>query len=523
MYTKPKLFFLSALLVAALTLSACAPSASVESRSIPSPDLVSAPATEIQPASPSSSAPIPKLDTGVIAAYEGVLTGVYEKVNPSVVSIEVQTASGGGQGSGFVWDQDGHIVTNNHVVKDGERIQVTFYDGSAYPAKIVGLDPDSDLAVIKIDAPRDTLRPIQVADSRQLRVGEMAIAIGNPFGLANTMTVGIVSALGRTLSSGSANGGPGFSNPDLIQTDAAINPGNSGGVLVDENGLLIGVPTAITSPVRANSGVGYAVPSSTVQRVVPALISDGKYTYSWLGISGSSLVSQLAEAMNLDTTQRGILVNEVTPGGPAAQAGLRGSSRNATIDGVQVPVGGDVITAINGKAVKGMDDLISYLGSQTRPGDKVTLSILRDGKSIEIPVTLGTRPNQAVSSSTSPNQQPSSSAYLGISTVPLTPAINKELSLPEDTQGLLVQRIESGSPAAEAGLRAGSRPAVIDGRMVLLGGDVLLAIDGQPMTGVQDLRSALRSLQPGDQVTLDILRNGNPIAIDVTLSARPTS
>ena len=244
------------------------------------------------------------------------------------------------------------------------------------------------------------------------------------------MTVGIISALERSLPppAASLTGGPGFTNPDVIQTDAAINPGNSGGVLVDENGQLIGVPYQIEFPVRANSGVGFAIPSNTVQRVVPALIDNGSYTYSWLGISGSSLVPQIAEAMNIDSGQRGILIGEVTPDGPAAKAGLLGSEKTVTIDGIEINVGGDIITAIEDNPVKGMDDLIAYLASNTRPEQVITLTILRNGAPLELEVTLGTRPTAVVQeTSQNPSRpQASPSAYLGINSLPLSDEIKRK-------------------------------------------------------------------------------------------------
>lgn len=298
---------------------------------------------------------------GTLTDYETALENVYAQVNPSVVAIEVVTQQSAssrtpavpgfrGQqpqlpqapiqqalGSGFVWDAQGNIVTNNHVVADATRITVTFADGTIAQAELVGADPDSDLAVVKVDLPANQLRPVQVADSNQVKVGQFAIAIGNPFGEQNTMTTGIVSALGRTLPAGSAAAqGPSYTIPDIIQTDAPINPGNSGGVLLNSDGKVIGITAAMESSTRSSSGVGFAIPSAIAQKVVPALIKTGHFDHPYLGISGGTLAPSLAQAMNLKADQRGALVGSVTRGGPAEKAGLRGSTQPATIDGQSV-------------------------------------------------------------------------------------------------------------------------------------------------------------------------------------------
>lgn len=359
----------------------------------------------------------------VIAAYEGALERVYALVNPSVVNIQVlvpQTLEfnpffpedpdlppdhpdleatpeapeffGQGDGSGFVWDQDGHIVTNYHVVEDAQNIQVTFYDGSIYTAELVGSDRDSDLAVIRVDAPRYLLQPVVMGDSSQVRVGQLAIAIGNPFGLNGTMTVGIISALNRSLPVGLIAGG--YQIPDVIQTDAPINPGNSGGVLVNIEGQVIGITTAIRSTNQANAGIGFAVPSNIVLRVVPSLIESGRYAHPWLGISGTTLTPSLARAMDLPSGQRGALVIEVIEGSPSEEAGVRGSNREAEVDGFLTPIGGDVIIAIDDQPVNGMDDIIAYLSRSTEVGQTVTLTVLRNGRETTIDVTLQARPSE---------------------------------------------------------------------------------------------------------------------------------
>ena len=349
----------------------------------------------------------------IIAAHEEVLGRIYETLLPSVVHIRVirQLGSDGagqplpsdpdlpspdfpdeffqrGEGSGFVWDEEGHIVTNNHVVDGADRVAVIFSDGTELHAEVIGTDPDSDLAVLELSEAKIGATPVELGDSGALRVGQIAVAIGSPFGQEFTMTTGIISALGRTIRSG---GSP-FSIPGVIQSDVAINPGNSGGPLLNWHGKVIGVNTQIISRSGASSGVGFSVPINAAKRVVPALIEDGRYDYSWLGISGSTLRADVAELMDLPRDTGGALVTQVTVDSPADKAGLRGSDRIAALDGVDYPVGGDVIVSINGSDVDGMDALISYLSGNTRPGDKVILEVIRDREREDLEVTLGARP-----------------------------------------------------------------------------------------------------------------------------------
>ncbi len=350
----------------------------------------------------------------IIAAHEEALGLIYEELLPSVVHIRVvrqlDTGEAGqplpsvpdlplpdfpdeffhrGEGSGFVWDEEGHIVTNNHVVDGADRVAVIFSDGTELRAEVIGTDPDSDLAVLELSDPKSGAAPVKLGDSDTLRVGQIAIAIGNPFGQEFTMTTGIISALGRTIRSG---GSP-FSIPEVIQSDVAINPGNSGGPLLDRRGKVIGVNTQIISRSGASSGVGFSVPINIAKLVVPALIEEGRYEYSWLGISGSTLSADVAELMDLPRDTGGALVTQVTLDSPADKAGLRGSDRTAVLDGLDYPVGGDVIVSINGSEVDDMDDLIAYLSGNTRPGDKVTLEVIRDGEREGLEVSLGARPD----------------------------------------------------------------------------------------------------------------------------------
>jgi 2-alkenal reductase len=366
----------------------------------------------------------PQVSAGSLAALETTFEDIYTKVNPSVVNIQVvqntnpaslpfsqglpfgfgfsnpnQSLQRRALGSGFVWDAQGHIVTNNHVIDSADQITVTFSDGTTVDAKLVGADPRSDLAVIQVDLPAAQLHPVTVGDSNQVKVGQLAVAIGNPYGLSGTMTQGIVSALSRSLpvdsstSSLQQQGGT-YEIPDIIQTDAAINPGNSGGVLVDAQGSVIGVTAAIQSPVDANSGIGFVIPSSIVERVVPALIQNGRYDHPYIGITGTSLTYDLAKAMSLDPSQKGAVVIDVVPNGPADKAGIHGSTSQVSINGSQVPVGGDVIIAIEGNAVTNFEDVSSYLINNTQVGQTVSLTILRQGSERTVQLTLGSLPQQ---------------------------------------------------------------------------------------------------------------------------------
>ena len=400
---------LMTLLVSALLLAGCGAPAQTAAPVAP---VVQAAQPTTQPAV-TSSASVDAL------ALEGTFQRIYTQVSPSVVRIRVvqkqtvtvpqgQRGSGQGQapqfsqglGSGFVLDKAGNIVTNNHVIDGADSIFVTFADGTTYPGKVVAADPDSDLAVVKVDAPADALQPVQIGDSTQVKVGQLVIAIGNPFGEQNTMTMGIVSAVGRTLpvssdSQSSATAQPSYSIPDVIQTDAPINPGNSGGVLVDINGKLIGVTAAIESSTNSSAGIGFAIPSAIVKRVVPVLVKGNQVQHSYLGLSGASMTPEFADAMKLPSTQRGALVASVTTGGPADKAGVKGSSDSATINGQKVAVGGDIVVAIDNQKVKAFEDIVAYLASSTEVGQTVTLTVLRQGKEETLKVTLSARPSAA--------------------------------------------------------------------------------------------------------------------------------
>jgi S1-C subfamily serine protease len=300
-----------------------------------------------------------------------------------------------GEGSGFVVDTQGHIVTNNHVVADTTELRVTFFDGTTVPASIVGTDPDSDLAVIKVDVPPESLRPVIWGDSDQVHVGQRAIAIGNPFGYENTLTSGIISGLSRSLPAVTTK----YRIPDIIQTDAAINPGNSGGPLLNSQGEVVGINSAIVpnfnqSGERSFLGVGFAIPSNLAQRVVPALIADGVFEHPWIGFEGMDIIPEIASAMNLSEV-KGALVTRTIPGSPAAKAGLRGGDQEVQVMGQPLTIGGDVIIAIDGEAVGRFDDILSYLNRRTEVGQDVQLTIIRDGKTEMVTVTLGKRPSDS--------------------------------------------------------------------------------------------------------------------------------
>ncbi|MBI3168140.1 MAG: trypsin-like peptidase domain-containing protein [Chloroflexi bacterium] len=339
------------------------------------------------------------VDTSVNpAAAQDVLVSLFENVSPGTVAIFTET----GQGSGFVYDKEGHVITNFHVVAQDETtavsiVEIRFPSGFMAYGTVVGIDLDSDIAVIKVDAPAEELKPLPLGDSSVLKVGQTVVAIGNPFGLESTMTVGIISALGRTLESEHASpDGNAFSAGDIIQTDAAINPGNSGGPLFNLNGEVIGINRAIrtTSYTETgeplNSGIGFAISINIVKRVVPVLIETGKYDYPYLGVSSSSGLSLDAiKALGL-TQFTGAYVTSVIPGGPADKAGIKAGTTPTNYP--TLLAGGDLIIAIDGREVRTFDDLLAYLITNKGPGDTVVIRVLRGTEQIDIPVVLAERP-----------------------------------------------------------------------------------------------------------------------------------
>jgi S1-C subfamily serine protease len=318
------------------------------------------------------------------------LMEIFEKAEPGVVRVNTitnQTSDTGGVGSGFVFDKMGHIITNAHVIDGSTKTVVTFLDGRSYNAEIIGMDEYTDIGVIKVNADLKLLNPLSLGDSSNLNVGEPIAAIGNPFGLSGSMTSGIVSQMGRLLPSGS-----GYSIPDVIQTDAAINPGNSGGPLLNMRGNIVGINTAIQSTTGEFTGVGFAVPSQTVAKIVPTLINDGEYKHPWIGISGRDIDPDTANVLGLKDAL-GFLVITVVENSPAADAGLVGSDKMIEVDGREYPVGGDIIVAVDGMDVRKIDDILIHLQRVKTVGDEMNLEILRDGRTTNVTIILQERPN----------------------------------------------------------------------------------------------------------------------------------
>jgi S1-C subfamily serine protease len=339
------------------------------------------------------------LPDGSTAISDSTLTSIYERVNPGVVSIFISTAEGEASGSGFVYDTAGHILTNYHVVEGATSIEVDFPSGLKVNGTVTATDLDSDLAVITVDVPASALTPLPLGDSDALKVGQMVVAIGNPFStFSSTMTLGIVSAKGRILDSIRTDSSQNtFTAGDIIQTDAAINPGNSGGPLLNMNGEVIGINRAIQTTgttsdgTPVNSGIGFAVSINIVKRVLPTLIKGEQYDYPYIGISSSPYDYTLDQWKALGITQTsGAYISDITAGGPAEQAGLKGGTTQTSI--ANLLAGGDLITAVDGKPVIVYGDLISYIFTTKSPGDQIKLTIIRDGKQMEVPLTLGKRP-----------------------------------------------------------------------------------------------------------------------------------
>ena len=357
------------------------------------------------------------------------LPDVFQKVENSVVQITSTTSNPNeiiidngvpatgkrmALGSGFVYDNKGHIVTNYHVVTGTRKADVTFTDGNTYSANVVGKDPNSDLTVLQItgDFSQEKVIPIPLANSSAVRPGEQVIAIGNPFGLSGTITTGIVSAKGRLLP----NSDTGFSIPDTIQTDAAINPGNSGGPLLNSQGQVIGMNTAIFSSTGVYSGVGFAIPSNTIAKEVPLLIKNGSYAHPWLGISGGKITPDIATAVGLPSNYKGVIVASVQPDSPAEKADLKGLSQD---DSGTTSQTGDIITAVDGHPVRQIDDIINYIESQKNVGDNIKLTVNRNGQIMDLTATLQTRPSASAASSSSEDQNQSP----GLGPIPELPQI----------------------------------------------------------------------------------------------------
>ncbi len=321
---------------------------------------------------------------------------VYEKVADGVVNVTSTTIQmdfffnafpAQGSGSGSIIDARGHILTNYHVVADAQKLEVTLADGSKWAAELIGSDPDNDLAVIKIEAPKEKLKVIPMGDSKNLKIGQKVLAIGNPFGLQQTLTTGIISSLGRTIRSD-----VGTLMEDIIQTDAAINPGNSGGPLLNSGGEIIGINSAIISPSGGSVGIGFAIPVNTAKRVVPELIAKGYVSYPWIGATIQSLIPEIAKFLKLKI-ERGAMIAEVAKGGPADKAGLKGGDRRVQVGNMIVIAGGDVVVKADQQVVKTNDELIRYI-REKKAGDTILLNVFRKGKFEDVKVILGERPRK---------------------------------------------------------------------------------------------------------------------------------
>ncbi|HZL23707.1 MAG TPA: trypsin-like peptidase domain-containing protein [Nitrososphaeraceae archaeon] len=448
------------------------------------------------------------------------LSELFKNVEKSVVQISSEDEStellGSRLGSGFVYDTKGHVITNNHVTSGGKDLHITFSDGTIYTGKVIGSDPHSDLAILLIDdVPKEKLFPLTLGNSSNLIVGETVAAVGNPFGLSGSLTEGIVSGLGRLLPStpenlfGSDTTVATFSIPDIIQTDAAINPGNSGGPLLNLNGEVIGINSAIFSNTGVYAGVGFAIPSNTLTKVIPELLKNGSYPHPWLGITGVDVTPDIANKMNL-TEARGFLVIDVNSNGPADKAGIRGGDKIDTIDGREVELGGDIILAIDGNPVRKIDDILSYLEREKSVGDAISLSVIRDGVVEEKNTTLQARPDSQTLISSS--QHPS----LGITGIDVTPDIANMMNLTE-AHGFLVIDVNADGPADKAGIRGGYVVEIINNTQYRLGGDVIVGIDNQTVNSVSDITDYLKNKKEGDIVNLEILRDNKMTNVPVNL------
>jgi S1-C subfamily serine protease len=324
------------------------------------------------------------------------LTDLFQKVESSVVQITDSSETDVFEsrlGSGFVYDDNGHIITNHHVVSGGggNRLDVTFPDGTVYRASLIGSDPSADIAVLYVEEiSKEKLLPLSLADSSKVRVGERVAAIGNPFGLSGSLSTGIVSGVGRQIPTQEEEG---FTIPDIIQTDAPINPGNSGGPLLNMRGEVIGINSAIYSTTGQFAGVGFAIPSNTIAQIVPSLITIGSYQHPWLGVAGRDMTPGIADRLGLDEP-RGFLVMDVVAGSPAEKAGILKGNQDTVIDGIPIRLGGDVIIAVDNNTVRKIDDLLAYVEVEKSVGDDLKLTILRQGQTMEVIATLAARPSQ---------------------------------------------------------------------------------------------------------------------------------
>jgi serine protease Do len=474
------------------------------------------------------------------------LTTLFNDVDQSVVQISENSASslGSRQGSGFVYDDLGHIVTNYHVVGNSQEtnlyeraFHITFLDGTTYLGRVIGADLYSELAVMTVEnITRESLVPLPLGNSSQLRIGQPVVAVGNPFGLSGSMTEGIVSGLGRILPSSVPQGDlllrqedtASFLIPNIIQTDAVINPGNSGGPLLTTGGEVIGMNTAILSNTGVYAGVGSAIPSDIIKKVVPDLISTGTYRHPYIGIAGVDMSPEIADEMGLNGS-RGFLVTEVTSGSPAERSGIRGGGALTDINGRQIELGGDIIVEVDNVTVRKIEDLLSYLQSERSIGETVILNVIRDGKNQEIGMTLAARPTQQQQETEQQRQQ--ERPTLGINSINMTEQIAARMNLTQIQQqplsddqdgergGVLVVDVFADGPAEKAGIRGGFIVADINRTPIEIGGDVIVRIDDTMIPNVDALIKFIDNENIGDTIQVTVVRDSQLISIPVILGS----
>ena len=473
------------------------------------------------------------------------LTTLFNDVDQSVVQISENSASslGSRQGSGFVYDDLGHIVTNYHVVGNPQEtnlyeraFHITFLDGTTYLGRVIGADLYSELAVMTVEnITRESLVPLPLGNSSQLRIGQPVVAVGNPFGLSGSMTEGIVSGLGRILPSSVPQGDlllrqedtASFLIPNIIQTDAVINPGNSGGPLLTTGGEVIGMNTAILSNTGVYAGVGSAIPSDIIKKVVPDLISTGTYRHPYIGIAGVDMSPEIADEMGLNGS-RGFLVTEVTSGSPAERSGIRGGGALTDINGRQIELGGDVIVEVDNVTVRKIEDLLSYLQSERSIGETVILNVIRDGKNQEIGMTLAARPTQQQQEI---EQRQQERPTLGINSINMTEQIAARMNLTQIQQqplsddqdgergGVLVVDVFADGPAEKAGIRGGFIVADINRTPIEIGGDVIVRIDDTMIPNVDALNKFIDNENIGDTIQVIVVRDSQLISIPVIVGS----
>jgi S1-C subfamily serine protease len=479
---------------------------------------------------------------------------MFDEVDQSVVQIsDARTTSlGSRQGSGFIYDNLGHIVTNYHVVADpqesqetsldGREFHVTFLDGTTQIGRVIGTDPYSELAVIEVEnMTGKSLIPLPLGNSSQLRIGQPVVALGNPYGLSGSMTEGIVSGFGRIMPSSVPKGdlllrqqdSPSFLIPNIIQTDAAINPGNSGGPMLNTVGEVIGMNTVILSNTGVYAGIGSAIPSDIIRKVVPELISRGTYTkHPYIGIAGVDMTPEIAREMDLNDS-RGFLVTEVTSGSPAERAGIRGGGALKDVNGRQIELGGDVIVAVDNVTVRKIEDLLSYLQSDRSVGETVILRVIRDGKAQEIGMTVEARPTQQQQETGQSQQE---RPTLGINAINITEQIAARMNLtglqqqPQQREssrnklvgqqgGVLVVDVFADGPAERAGMRGGFVVADINGAPIEIGGDVIMRIDDTMIPNVEALDEFIENKSIGDTIQVTVIRNAHPLKVPVIVGS----